>query len=151
MATIGAHKTAPAFLDAYLRELAALGNRSRYTIRNYRSDIGHFLAWCQDQAREPLEIDRPGFRAYLAGLREAGIVAASITRRTSTVHGFYRYLLREGATRRDLLHGVALPQRPRRLPRVLDPTAVAQLLDAPDASTPQGLRDRALLELLYGA
>jgi site-specific recombinase XerD len=144
------HKTAGAYLEAYLRELQAVGNRSGYTIRNYRSDIGHFLAYCEDEGIEPLEMNRQVFRAYLGTLRERGMVAASITRRTSTVHGFYKYLLREGATEKDLLYGVALPKKPKRLPKVLDHSVIEALMKAPDLSTPQGLRDRAIFELLYG-
>lgn len=144
------HKTAVAFLDAYLRELEAVGNRSRYTIRNYRSDIGHFLAWCHDHEREPLSITRATFREYLGELRESGIVASSITRRTSTVHGFYRYLVQEGATDKDLLYGIALPKKPRRLPKVIEPAYLNALLSAPDVTTPRGLRDRAIIEMLYG-
>lgn len=148
--TSAPHKTAEAFLEAYLRELRAVGNRSAYTIRNYRSDIGHYLAWCDERSADPMVITRATFRSYLGELRERGIVAASITRRTSTIHGFYRYLLREGATAKDLLYGIALPKRPQRLPKVLDPSVIDALLAAPDTSTPQGLRDRAILELLYG-
>ena len=150
MASRPAHKTAEAYLDAYLRELGAVGNRSAYTIRNYRSDIGHFLGYCHEHKLEPLAVTRQVFRAYLGLLREGGIVAASITRRTSTVHGFYKYLLQEGATERDLLYGVALPKRPKRLPKVLDQQLLGALLAAPDVTTPGGLRDRAILELLYG-
>ena len=145
-----AHKSAQAFLDAYLRELSAVGNRSAYTIRNYRSDIGSFLAWCTEREFEPLRTTRATFREYLGELKDSGIVAASITRRTSTVHGFYKYLLQEGATEKDLLYGIALPKRPKRLPKVLDPALLNALLSAPDATMPAGLRDRAILELLYG-
>lgn len=151
MATVPAHKTADAFLAAYLRELLGYGNRSAYTIRNYRTDIGHFLAWCEERGREPLHTNRQEFREYLGELRDAGIVAASVTRKTSTIHGFYKYLAREGATDSDLLYGVAMPKRPRRLPKVLQPGAIDRLLDVPDIATPQGMRDRAILELLYGA
>ena len=150
MPTGGAHKTAEAFLDAYLRELFAVGNRSAYTIRNYRSDIGSWLAWCAERKLEPLEATRALFREFLTELKDAGMVAASITRRTSTVHGFYKYLHTEGATERDLLYGVALPKRPKRLPKVLDTAMLDALLAAPDSTTPAGLRDRAMLELLYG-
>ena len=150
MASVAAHKTAEAFLEAYLRELTAVGNRSPLTARNYRNDIGQFLAWCRDRKAEPLEMTRALFREYLGELRERGIVAASVTRRTSTVHAFYRYLLQERATERDLLFGVSLPKRPKRLPKVLDHGVIGALLAAPDLSTPQGLRDRAALELLYG-
>ena len=150
MVTIAPHKSAGAFLDAYLRELLAVGNRSPYTIRNYRSDIGHFLWYCEESGIEPLEITRARFRTYLGSLREDGIVAASVTRRTSTIHSFYRYLQREGALSHDPLHGVALPKRPKRLPKVLQRPTIEALLAAPDLATPQGLRDRAILELLYG-
>ena len=150
MPTTAPHKSAEAYLDAYLRELAAVGGRSPYTIRNYRTDIGSFLAWCGAHELEPLRATRQLFREYLTGLKDSGRVAASITRRTSTIHGFYKYLHREGATERDLLYGVALPKRPKRLPKVLDPGLLDALLTAPDAETPQGLRDRAMLELLYG-
>jgi site-specific recombinase XerD len=149
-ATVPVHKSAEAFLDAYLRELRAAGNRSLYTIRNYRSDIGHFLDWLREREHDPLETTRQEFRTYLGGLRDAGMAAASVTRRTSTVHGFYRYLLREGATQRDLLYGIALPKKPKTLPKVMDPRVIGTLLAAPDPSTPQGVRDRAILELLYG-
>jgi site-specific recombinase XerD len=145
-----AHKTADAYLEAYLRELSAVGGRSPYTIRNYRTDIGGFLNWCVAHGQEPLRATRQVFREYLTELKDAGMVPASITRRTSTVHGFYRYLHREGATERDQLYGVALPKRPKRLPKVLDPAMLDALLAAPDAATPQGLRDRAMLECLYG-
>ncbi len=150
MPTAAHHKSAEAFLEAYLRELSAVGGRSPYTIRNYRTDIGSFLAWCADHDLEPLRTTRQVFREYLTELKDSGMVAASITRRTSTVHGFYKYLHREGATERDLLYGVALPKRPKRLPKVLDPALLDALLAAPDPSTPQGLRDRAMFELLYG-
>ncbi|MGE0601855.1 MAG: tyrosine recombinase [Dehalococcoidia bacterium] len=145
---VAAHKTAEAYLDSYLRELSA-GNRSGYTLRNYRNDIGNFLAWCETRKLEPLRTSRATFREYLTELKDGGMVAASITRRTSTVHGFYKYLFQEGATERDLLYGVALPKRPKRLPKVLDPAVLDALLRAPDPETAAGLRDRAMFELLY--
>ncbi|MXZ89602.1 MAG: tyrosine recombinase XerC [Dehalococcoidia bacterium] len=150
MASPPAHKTAEAYLDAYLRELQALGGRSPHTIRNYRNDIGHFLRFCEEAGIEALAITRATFRSYLATLREAEMAPASVTRRTTTIHGFYRYLQREGATERDLLYGVALPKKPKRLPKVIEPPHLQALIEAPDTSTPQGLRDRAILELLYG-
>ena len=150
MASPPAHKTAEAYLDAYLRELEALGGRSPHTIRNYRNDIGHFLRFCDEAGIEALAITRATFRSYLATLREVEMAPASVTRRTTTVHGFYRYLQREGATDRDLLYGVALPKKPKRLPKVIEPPHLKALIEAPDTTTPQGLRDRAILELLYG-
>ena len=151
MATRAPHKTAEAYLEAYLRELEALGNRSPYTIRNYRNDIGHYLAACAKRGVDALAATRATAREYLGRCREGGMVPASITRRTSTIHGFYKYLHREGATDRDLLYGIALPKKPKRLPKVLDPKLLDALLGAPDVSKPNGIRDRAMFELLYGA
>jgi site-specific recombinase XerD len=144
------HKTAEAYLEAYLRELEAVGNRSKHTIRNYRNDIGHFLRYCEEEGLDAFAVSRQHFRAYLGTLREAGIVPGSLMRRTSTVHGFYKYLLREGVTDRDLLYGTAMPKRGTRLPKVLQQGDIERLLEAPDTSMPGGLRDRAILELLYG-
>ena len=149
MASPAAHKTAEAFLDAYLRELSAVGNRSAYTIRNYRNDIGSFLRWCEARALEPLQTTRALFREYLTELKDSGMVAASITRRTSTVHGFYKYLLQEGATERDLLYGVALPKRPKRVPSIKTFTALSAYSDSTASSMatctrcPSPLRSRA--------
>ena len=138
------HKSAEAYLEAYLRELRAVGNRSVYTIRNYRNDIGHFYRWMRAAERDPLTTNRQEFRTYLGELRGRGMVAASVTRRTSTVHGFYKYLLQEAATAKDLLYGIGLPKKPKTLPKVLDPNVVAALLAAPDSDTLQGVCSRVL-------
>ena len=84
-------------LEAYVRTLIAERNLSPFTLRNYRSDIrelGHYLAEVEEL--DPLEIDRQSFRRYLAHLRDRGIVSASLTRKVSTIRGFYRYLTQEG-------------------------------------------------------
>ncbi len=145
-----AHKTTDAFLEAYLRELAALGNRSKYTIRNYRSDVGHFLGYCEERDWAPLELTRARYREYLGTLKDVNMATASMARRTSTIHSFYRYLQREGVSERDLMHGISLPKRGRRLPKVLEGPTIAALLEGPDTTTAKGLRDKAMLELLYG-
>lgn len=148
--TAAAHRSPEAFLDAYLRELRAVGNRSAYTVRNYRTDIGHFLRYCDEESVEPFAVTRQQFRSYLGTLKDAGIAPASLSRRTSTIHGFYKYLQREGVTERDLLHGTAMPKKGTRLPKVLQPQDLVRLVEAPDFSTPGGSRDRAMLEVLYG-
>ena len=141
----GAH--AP--LEDYLRELRAAG-RSPHTLRNYRADIEGFLSWCFAHQVRTLAINRQIFRAYMGELKGAGIAPSSMARRTSTLHCFYRHLAARGVTEGDLLYGFVIPHKPRRLPRVFSPQVLDQLLSAPDASTPQGLRDRAILEFLYG-
>lgn len=141
---------ARSLLQRYAHELRSVANRSPYTVRNYCTDIGDFIDFCEEQGLDPLAIDRVQFRRYLATLRERKMAAGSVTRRTSTIHTFYRWLHRNGTLERDPLFGVTLPKRPRRLPKVVDPSVVASLIEAIPADSPQGLRDRAIFELLYG-
>ena len=141
----GAH--AP--LEDYLKELRAAG-RSPNTLRNYRADIEDFLSWCFAHQVRTLAINRQIFRAYMADAKAEGIAPSSMARRTSTLHCFYRHLAARGVTEGDLLYGFVIPHQPRRLPRVLSPQVLDQLLSAPDPCTPIGLRDRAILEFLYG-
>ena len=77
--------------------------------------------------------------------------ASSVARTLSSVRSFHRFLLREGVTERDPAMGISQPKLPRSLPRPLSVDEVTRLVEAPDRDTPVGLRDRAILELLYGA
>ena len=77
--------------------------------------------------------------------------ARTVARALSSVRSFHRFLLRDGAVDRDPAAGVVQPKLPRALPHPLTVDEVVRLLEAPDAATPAGLRDRAILELLYGA
>jgi len=141
-----------ALLDSYFRYLEAEKNLSPYTMRNYRTDLQHFFGYLVEVAElEALEVDRQVFRGYLAHLKDAGFASASVTRKVSTVHSFYRYLLNSGQTDRDLLSGVGAPKRVRKLPAYLQREQLTALIESADGDTPQAIRDRALLELLYAA
>ena len=145
----------PAFqelLDAYVRYLVAERNLSRYTLRNYRSDLSEFGRYLDEaEGIKPLDVDRQSFRRYLVHLRERDAASASVSRKVSTVHGFYRWLAREGRLPSDPLAGVRSPKREQRLPSVLRKEELTALVEAADSDTPQGLRDRAILELMYAA
>ncbi len=139
-------------LEAYLRQLLAEKNLSPYTLRNYRSDTTDFFRFMQDaEGADPLAVDRTSFRRYLAHLRDAGVASASVTRKVSTVRGFFRFLLREGELEANPLAGVSAPKRERRLPSILSKADLQTLIEAADETTPQGLRNRAILELMYAA
>ncbi|MBI1886562.1 MAG: tyrosine recombinase XerC [Chloroflexi bacterium] len=138
-------------LADYFRYLQAERNLSPYTLRNYQSDLSHFLDFLDEEGLDPLGTDRQQFRRYLARLREDGVAGGSIARRVSTVHSFYRYLVREGRLEKDPLLGVRAPKRERRLPTFLPHEQVSALIRAAGDDTPHGLRDRALLELMYAA
>ena len=86
---------------------------------------------------------------YLGGLRRRGLGGRSIARHLSAVRGLYRFLLDERRITRDPTEHLDSPRPARRLPRTLSVEDAAALVEAPDTTRPDGLRDRALLELLY--
>jgi tyrosine recombinase XerC len=139
-------------LDAYVRYLIAEKNLSPFTIRNYRSDLLDFARYLEEHEElEPLEADRQSFRRYLGFARDSGIATASLTRRASTIRSFYRFLTREGHLEANPLANVSAPKRERRLPSILTKDHLQSLIHSADEDTPQGLRNRAILELMYAA
>jgi len=139
-------------LDAYLRYLLAEKNLSPLTLRNYRTDLVHFARYMEEvEKAAPLAVDRSSFRRYLAQLKDDGIATASVTRKVSTVRGFFRFLQREGKLEGNPLANVQAPKRERRLPSILSRDNLTALIEAADEGTPQGLRNRAILELMYAA
>jgi site-specific recombinase XerD len=140
-----------ALLDGYLRALRAEKNLSPYTLRNYATDLRAFLDFVEEEGGEPLKVDRHTLRRHLARLMEAGVASGSLTRKVSTIRGFYRYLELAGHLEVSPFQGVRGPRRPRRLPSFLSNEDVSALVAAPETDTSLGLRDRALMELLYAA
>ena len=139
-------------IEVYVRSLTAERNLSSYTLRNYRADLRDFGRYLEaEEGLGPLGVDRQSFRRYLARLHEAGTALASVSRKVSTIHTFYRFLVREGILQRDPLLGVSRPKRERRLPQVLGKDQLTAIIESADSDEPQGLRDRAILELMYAA
>ena len=140
------------FLDAYIRYLLAEKNLSPYTLRNYRSDLLDFARYMEEQEEVgPLEADRQSFRRYLGHARDQGIATASLTRRASTIRNFYAFLAREHHLPSNRLAGVSAPKRERRLPSILTKDDLNALIQSADEQSPQGIRNRAILELMYAA
>jgi integrase/recombinase XerC len=139
-------------LDRFLVHMRAARNASPYTIKNYRTDIGQFLDYCKEHGVDTLkQVDRALLRDYLAELDAVGYVKASIARRLAELRSFGEFLVREGEWDRNSFRLVSAPRIPKRLPRYLMVAEVEALLAVPDTSTPRGLRDRAMIEVLYGA
>jgi len=137
--------------NKYINYLEAERNASPYTVRNYTTDLLDFFQFLRAKGISSLkEVDRHVLRDYLSHLMEQGFVKASIARKLSAIRSFYRYLLREGMVPTSPIM-TSSPKLDRRLPSFLTIDEVERLLEAPDLSTPQGQRDRALLELLYAS
>lgn len=139
-------------LQNYITYLEAEHNTSPYTVRNYLSDLRGFFQFLQENNVRSLDaVDHVVIRRYLTHLQEQGIVKASVSRKLSAIRSLYRYLMREGLVSSNPLTTVSSPKLRRKLPAFLSPEEMKQLLEAPDTTTPQGQRDRAILELLYSA
>jgi integrase/recombinase XerC len=138
-------------LDRFLSYMEAQ-NASPYTIKNYDNDIGQFLDYCREQGVNALaRIDRSLLRNYLAELDNVGYVKASISRRVAELRSFGNFLVREKVIEYNPFRAVSAPRVPQRLPKYLTVAEVEALVAVPDTTTPLGLRDRAVIEVLYGA
>jgi tyrosine recombinase XerC len=139
-------------LEAYTRYLVAEKNLSPFTLRNYRSDLLHFARYLEDEEGVPvLEADRMMARRYLGTLKESGMATASLARKVSTIRNFYRFLVREGMIESTPLAGLVAPKREMRLPTILSKDDLNALIESADETTPSGLRNRAMLEMMYAS
>src|SRR6202171_5690263 len=135
------------FLTALQTERGA----SPHTLAAYRRDLAGFVAFLERGGRAVAPARVGDLTEYLAALRRQGLGARSTARHLSAVRGLYRFLLGSGGIRRDPTEHLEAPRPPRRLPRTLSVEDAAALVEAPDISGPEGLRDRAMLELLYAS
>lgn len=143
----------------YLDHLAVERGLSAHTLQAYRRDLRRYVGFLERRGiTDPRDVDESSIRSYVAsvsasthGDEERPYRATSVARMLSSVRSFHRFLLRDGVTARDPSTGVAQPRLPRQLPHPLTVDETRRLLEAPDPGTPAGLRDRAILELLYGA
>lgn len=139
-------------LDTYLRHVTIERGLSEHTVAAYRRDLAVYLEWLEaegvDDTREitPAVVGR--FIADRSGAEPAP-AATSLARMQSSVRGWHRFLAREGIEVDDPSGRLRPPKAPQRLPKALTIDQVERLLAAPSADEPLGIRDRALLELLY--
>ncbi|MHB0817303.1 site-specific tyrosine recombinase XerD [Stutzerimonas stutzeri] len=133
------------FLDALWLEKGLSDN----TRDAYRSDLALFNGWLDERGVRLVEAGREAILDHLAWRLENGYKARSTARLLSGLRGFYRYLLREGLIEVDPTLRVEMPHLGRPLPKALSEADVEALLAAPDTGDPLGLRDRAMLEVLY--
>jgi integrase/recombinase XerD len=133
-------------VEGFLALLAA--RRAPRTVDAYRRDLAHLAAWL---GRPPATVTTEELERYLADLRAAGLAGTTIARRTAAVRSFFRHQMLLGTRTDNPAAELELPRRTRRLPRTLSPGEAERLIEAATGSAPRTLRDRALVELLYGA
>jgi integrase/recombinase XerD len=118
------------------------------TVEAYRHDLAHICAWAK---ASPATLDTDRLVEYVAQLRADGLAATTIARRIAAIRGYYRHQVLVGSRSDNPAAELELPRRHRSLPKTLSPGEVERLIEAANGTTPRALRDRALVELLYGA
>jgi integrase/recombinase XerD len=142
-----------AFLVEGFRDYLALeAGHSAHTIENYLRDIKRLARFAElKRARTPAAISRPLLRDFVFTLKDLGLSPATIRRQVSATHTYFAFLIGEGHLAADPSDRLETPRRGRTLPEVLSVAEMEAMLAAPAADHPLAWRDRALLELGYGA
>ena len=138
-------------LDEYLSHLRIERGASPRTAEAYRRDLEDYLAFLDGEGVEGFgDIDREKVASFERSLMEQNLAVTTVRRRISAVRGYHRFLVREGLTDANPADAVDIPKAADRLPDVLSIEKVGEMLDAFVGPRPSDLRDRALLEVLYG-
>lgn len=138
------------YLEEFLHYLAVERGMSRNTILAYRSDLLSYQSYCAGKNHPILATDaRSVLLDYLRHLKEKGCQTATLARRLAALKSYYRYLAQEKYIALDPTRNFSSPRSGQKLPRVLTVEQVETLLAQPRLGQPIGLRDKAMLELMY--
>jgi integrase/recombinase XerD len=139
-------------VDAFLHYLVIEKGLLPNTIRAYGRDLNALADTLEEQGiTDPRRIGPDAIELHAVRLSKRGLSATSRARMLSAIKHFHRFLEREGMGSQDAVERVMRPKIGRRMPHVLTLAQVEALIEAPEAGTPLGMRDRAMLELAYGA
>jgi integrase/recombinase XerC len=136
----------------FLKYLRVERNASELTIKSYGEDfeaLVEYLTELVGRTPAPGDVTTVDLRGYIAALHEAGYAKTTIARRLASLRSFFRFGQREGWTKSNPAKPLRNPRKARVLPHFLSSEDVERLLSAPPADDPPGLRDRAILEVLY--
>lgn len=134
---------------AWLDHLRVERGLSERTLVAYGRDLALLERWASERCRGLADLTQADLAEFFGSLRDRGLSARSQARHVFSARGFFRFLLREGLAARDPTEHLRPPKSFKALPRALRASQVEALLAAPDVKTPLGVRDRAVLELMY--
>jgi integrase/recombinase XerD len=137
------------YLPIFLDYLAVEKGLARNSLASYAIDLRHFGHYLSDASVELERVERIHIVKYFQVLRNAGISARSVARALAAIRGLFRFLVAERHLKADPTENIENPKLWSNLPKSMQPEEVEALLAAPDRTTPDGLRDAAMLELLY--
>src|SRR5438876_7780012 len=139
------------FIREFLGYIQVEKGLSPNTLASYRRDLTRLESWARQRNRYLPELARKDLREWIAGMSRQGLAPSSISRAVSAARGFFRFLMLDGHIKRHPAEDIHTPQRLSYLPRFLTEEEIERLLLTPDIGTDSGVRDRALLEVMYAA
>ncbi len=133
----------------YLDHLRVERGLSPNTLEAYGRDVARLVAFAAAQHRGVLDLTHADISRFIGELRDGGLSARTVARAVHGLRGLFRFAVREGHLVSDPMENIRAPRAFNALPRCLSMSQVEALLDAPDVASPLGVRDRAILEVLY--
>ena len=147
------HRPPPAtdrwHVDSFLDDLRVARRLAANTLESYARDLDALLQFAAEQGAPVDSLSRGDLEAFVRGRMAAGLAPRTVARLVACVRGFYRFLVRDGQIQMDPASDLHAPRAWPALPKFLSIEDVNRLIDQPDVTTPLGMRDRALIELLY--
>lgn len=139
------------WIDRFIAYLEDVRGLSPHSVRAYATDLASFASWTEREGIDAASISHRELRSYLADLSRARYADKTINRRLSSIRALYRWLVREELVTQDAAAAIVSPKLSKKLPKTLADDDIADIISAIDASDPAGMRDRALVELLYAS
>ena len=135
--------------DKYLEELRVVRRLAENTIENYSRDLRVLQDSAQTISKEITDLSRSDLEQFVRDWMASGLSPRSVARRVACLRGFFKFLVREDLLAKNPAYDLRSPRVWQTLPKFMSAGEVDRLIAQPDTSTPRGLRDRALIELLY--
>jgi len=137
-------------LVRFIRYLDVERNYSKHTIKNYSIDIDNFLNYCKENKFDKYNVKYSNVKKYLIVLYELKYSNATISRKISSLRTFYDYLYDNNLVTNNIFNYISSPKKEKKLPKYISNEDVSIIFDIPDIKTPIGMRNRLIIELLYG-
>ena len=139
------------FIKEFLTYIQVEKGLARHTLESYGRDLARLEQWSTKSGKTVVELTRADLRKWIAQLSREGLAPTSVARAVSAARGLFRFLMLDGHIKRHPTEDLDTPQRFAYLPQFLTEEEINQLFSAPDIATEEGVRDRALLEVMYAS
>ena len=137
------------FIKEFLTYIQVEKGLARHTLESYKRDLDRLQTWATANGKQISELTRADLRKWIASLSREGLAPTSVSRAVSATRGFFKFLMLDGHIKSHPAEDLDTPQRFSYLPKFLTEEEINRLLAAPDVSTAEGIRDRAVLEIMY--